>query len=141
MNAIEIIVRGILIKDNHLLVCQGIGKDYFYLPGGHIEFFETEKEALHREWEEELGCDCQIDKFLSHFEDFFMDDRQRKHHEYTFLYAVSCEALSLEKPLPQCEPHIKFHWIPLNQLPTCLLLGEKIKSFLLQNLCNKDSNS
>ena len=138
MNAIEVIVRGVLIKNNHLLVCQGVGKDYVYLPGGHIEFFESEKEALHREWKEELGCDCQINEFLSHFEDFFVDERQGKHHEHTFLYAVDCEALSLEKPLPQCESHIRFRWIPLNQLSACLLLGEKIKSFLLQNLRNRE---
>ena len=75
---IEIIVRGLLIKDEHLLVCHNAENRYAYLPGGHVEFWETREQALQREWQEELACSCHIEKYLQSFEDRFADAIRRR---------------------------------------------------------------
>lgn len=114
MNTIEVIARGLLIKENNLLVCKAKNSDYVYLPGGHIAFWETAEEALHREWNEELACDCIVQKYLTHFEERFVVD-DTKHHEYTFLFRVDCKSLSLTEPLPHPEENLFFEWIPLDR--------------------------
>lgn len=131
MNTIEVIARGVLIKNEHLLVCQPIGKDYIYLPGGHIEFFETAQKALLREWQEELNCSCEIVSLLSFFENCFVDSAQQKHHEYTLLYQIKCDKLQPNKFVNSNESHISFKWIALKNLSLENLLPKNIQNFLI----------
>lgn len=113
---IEIIVRGLLVKDEHLLVCHNAENRYAYLPGGHVEFWETREQALMREWQEELACDCHVGKFLWSFEDRFVDAKGEKFHEYAYLYQVTCDTLSVNRPLPHPEPNLFFEWVPLSEV-------------------------
>ena len=131
-NVIEIIVRGLLIKDNHLLVCHNTENLYSYLPGGHVEFWETCEQALQREWQEELACDCQIEKYLRHFESRFTDVNGEKHHEYTFLYQSSCYVLAVQRPLPHPEHDLLFEWIPLNRVKSSNLLPTSVLDYVLE---------
>ena len=52
---IETIARGVCVVDGRLLLCKAKGGRTTYLPGGHIEFGETGREALVREMREETG--------------------------------------------------------------------------------------
>ena len=45
---IETIARGVCIVDGKILLCRAKGGKSTYLPGGHIEFGETGREALVR---------------------------------------------------------------------------------------------
>lgn len=51
----EVIARGLLIMHGRVLLCRNLGKNYFYLPGGHVEFGEPAAAALEREFLEETG--------------------------------------------------------------------------------------
>ena len=133
MNTIEIIVRGVLIKDGYLLVCRPVGKAYCYLPGGHVEFFETAQEALQREWQEELNYSCEIGSFLKVFEERFIDSNQQKHHEYTFLYQVDCLELQANLEVKSNESFIQFEWVPLNDLQQYPLLPKSMQTFLIDS--------
>ena len=133
MNTIEIIARGLLIKDCYLLVCRPVDKGYIYLPGGHVEFFETAKEALQREWREELNCSCEVGSFLKVFEERFIDSNQRKHHEYTFLYQVDCSELQPTLEVKSNESLIRFEWVPLNDLQKYPLLPKGMQTFLIDS--------
>ncbi len=132
MNTIEVIARGLLIKENHLLVCQKVNTNYIFLPGGHIEFYETAEKALHREWNEELDCDCVIQKYLTHFEERF-EVGIEKHHEYTFLYQVECASLSIDKLLPHPEAHLFFSWLPLDKKLSLPLYPESTLKYIYEN--------
>ncbi|MED1478413.1 NUDIX domain-containing protein, partial [Bacillus pseudomycoides] len=57
-NPFHHLVRGIFIKDSKVLLAQAKGYTNTFLPGGHIEFGESSKDALIREIEEELGRFC-----------------------------------------------------------------------------------
>ena len=52
---IETIARGVCVRDGKLLVCRAKGAKSCYLPGGHVEFGETGRQALVREMAEETG--------------------------------------------------------------------------------------
>lgn len=58
--------RALILEDNKVLLIHRFkdGKEYFVLPGGHIEENESEEEALIREIKEETNLDAQIDKKL-----------------------------------------------------------------------------
>jgi len=131
MNAIEVIARGVLIKDGYLLVCQPINKDYSYLPGGHVEFFETAQDALQREWQEELNCSCEVGAFLNFFEERFTDSNQQNHHEYTFLYRVNCALLCGNEDVKSNQTHISFKWVPVKDLHKHPILPKSMQAYLI----------
>ena len=131
MNTIEVIARGVLIKDGYLLVCRPVGKNYCYLPGGHVEFFETAQEALQREWQEELDCSCEVGSFLNFFEERFTDSDERKHHEYTFLYRVNCASLHANEDVKSNQAHIAFEWVPVKDLRKHPLLPKSMQTYLI----------
>jgi 8-oxo-dGTP pyrophosphatase MutT (NUDIX family) len=58
--------RALIIDKEKVLLLHRFknGKEYFVLPGGHIEENETEEEALIREIKEETNLDIQVDKKL-----------------------------------------------------------------------------
>ena len=127
---IEIIARGLLIKDDHLLVCHNVQNLYAYLPGGHVEFGETREQALQREWQEELACNCHVGKFLQFFEDRFTDIKGEKFHEYAYLYQVSCDVLSLNQPLPHPESNLFFEWVPLSEIKQRRILPTPMRDYV-----------
>jgi 8-oxo-dGTP diphosphatase len=48
-------VRGIILKDKHILLVTGHNATFYWIPGGGVEGGESIVEALHREIKEELG--------------------------------------------------------------------------------------
>lgn len=133
MHAIETIVRGVCVKDGHLLVYQNTNFGYICLPGGHVEFWEPMTNALRREWSEEVGCDCEVGKFLNFFEERY-EGSDGKRHEYAFLYEASCGTLEINEPLKQQEPHIALQWMPLNEFPDCNFVSKAQQKFLCEYL-------
>lgn len=53
-------VGGLLVRDNKVLLQKHREKEEFYIIGGHITSLETAKDALKREFKEELGADIGI---------------------------------------------------------------------------------
>ena len=60
------ISRALILDNNKILLIHRFkdGREYFVLPGGHIEEGESEEEALIREIKEETNFATQIDKHL-----------------------------------------------------------------------------
>ena len=133
MNLIETIVRGVCVKDNHLFVYQNTNFGYICLPGGHVEFWEPMTESLRREWNEEVGYDCEVGKFLNFFEERYETPNGRR-HEYLFLYEVPCNTLDVYKPLERKEPHIALQWMPLEEFPHCNFVSKAQQTFLCEHL-------
>ena len=69
---IETIARGVCVMDGKVLLCRAKGGKSSYLPGGHIEFGETGRQALVREVKEELGVASSAGAFLGAAENYFM---------------------------------------------------------------------
>ena len=109
---IETIARGVLVKDGHLLVCQPAGGGRCYLPGGHIEFRETARQALVREIREELGREAVAGEFLAVAENAFVQ-KGEAHCEINLVFRLEIPALAAPPEVPEAaEAWIAFRWIP-----------------------------
>lgn len=83
MKELLIRCRGIIINDNKLLVVKHSGgRDFYALPGGHLDYGENPKECIERELIEELGVKPIIGRLLfvytytkeeRHFVEFFFE--------------------------------------------------------------------
>ena len=85
------IVLGIVKKDNKVLVSKGydrIKNETFYRSiGGGIEFLENSRDALKREFKEELNIEISVGDFLGISENIFTYNG-KKAHELILFYDV-----------------------------------------------------
>ena len=103
---IETIARGVCIREGKLLLCRAKGGRTTYLPGGHIEFGETGRQALVREVKEELGLDAQTGKFLGVVENAF-EQHGKPHAEINLVYEL---ILPPDAEIAAREDWIAFEW-------------------------------
>lgn len=119
-NKICIIARAVIIKNDKLLVCVGKNKEYFFLPGGHVEHSESIAHALVRELKEELGFESSIKRFLgvfeSSFEPVYKNIKKTCHtHEINFIFEVDISNLEPHLIPQSPEDHTFFEWIDLKK--------------------------
>ncbi len=112
---IEILVRGVCVKEGKLLVCQSKGAANTYLPGGHVEFGERAGAGLVREIQEELGVKANVKEFLGAVEHTFIQ-KGKRHCEINLMFRMDIPRLSPGAVPEACEHWIAFKWIPLSAL-------------------------
>lgn len=85
------VVLGIAKRNNKILVSEGhdeVKNEVFYrCIGGGIEFLETSKDALKREYKEELNIDVNVGEFLGISENIFVYNGKNA-HELILFYTV-----------------------------------------------------
>lgn len=123
---IEIIARGSLICGSKVLLCQNLKHEYFYLPGGHVEFGESAAGALAREFLEECGLRVRVVNLALVAEGVF-STKKRHHHELNLVFHVEQGGASgaanvasnptSHRPVRSLEPGIAFAWIELAAIP------------------------
>ena len=119
---IETIARGVCIADGKLLLCRAKGGSSTYLPGGHIEFGETGREALVREMREETGLAAKCGRFLGVTENKFLQ-HGKPHAEINLVYAMTVDDLDVSAK----EDWIEFRWCPLAELDKANLLPAEFR--------------
>ena len=99
---IEVIARGVCVVEGNILLCRAKGGTTTYLPGGHVEFGETGRQALVREIKEELGLESSTGAFLGVVENSFLQ-HGKPHAEINLVYQLTLEtpaSSAIAKPLP-----------------------------------------
>lgn len=124
---IEPIARAVILLGDDIVLCQAVGKDWYYLPGGHIEYGETARAAIVREMGEELGVTVRVGEFLGGAENQFVQDG-KEHHEINLIFSA---ALS-DQPLQSKEDHIQFVRVPLKTLSGITILPKPLHAALLR---------
>ena len=88
------IALGLAIRDNKLLVSEGFDKvkneTFYRCLGGGIEFMEKSKDALKREFLEEINSNIIVKDFLGVSENMFTFNG-KKAHELIFLYSIDID--------------------------------------------------
>lgn len=87
--------RAIIQEDNKLLVVRHTGKDYYSLPGGHLDFGESIKNCIEREIIEELGVKPEIGKLL--YVNSFVNDTIKQYVEFFFEITNTKDFRDIEK--------------------------------------------
>ena len=113
---IEVIARGVCVRDGKILLCRAKGGSSTYLPGGHIEFGETGREALVREIDEELGLKATTGEFLGVVENSF-EQHGKPHAEINLVYEL---AIPADRQVAAREDWIEFEWRDLSKLDDLL---------------------
>ena len=128
---IETIARGVCVSNGTVLLCLPKDRSYSYLPGGHIEFGETGREALVREMKEETGLDATAGDLLGVVESSFVQKGER-HCEINLIYRMSLvSSLSSSSPLSALEDWICFDWVDCDKIDSANLLPPEMKPYCL----------
>ena len=128
---IETIARGVCVKDGKVLLCLPKDRSYSYLPGGHIEFGETGREALVREMKEETGLDAPAGELLGVVESSFVQKGER-HCEINLIYEMKIreQGTGNREQVKSCEDWICFDWVDCDKLDSANLLPHEMVGFL-----------
>ena len=124
---IETIARGVCILGGKVLLCLPKDRSYSYLPGGHIEFGETGREALVREMKEETGLDATAGDLLGVVESSFVQ-KGEKHCEINLIYRMEVRGGEGEK-VRSCEDWICFDWVDCDKIDSANLLPPEMKPY------------
>ena len=116
-NTIEVIARGVCVMDGQILLCHGKKSRLTYLPGGHVEFGETARQALVREMAEESGRESEAGRFLGCCEHAFIQNGET-HAEINLVFELTVEGISPQGQVEAAEDWIGFRWHPLDTLST-----------------------
>lgn len=112
---VEILARGVCVRDGMLLVCRTGKAPRTYLPGGHVEFGEAAREGLRREVREELGCGSRVGRFLGVIEHSFVQ-KGKPHHEVNLVFEMTVRGLRSSDAVESEEKHLSFKWVRLSRL-------------------------
>ncbi|MDF3033587.1 MAG: mismatch repair protein MutT [Alphaproteobacteria bacterium] len=142
-NDIHVLSRAVIIIDGHILLAYDprstpnhyyeLNASFYYLPGGHIEFKESARDATLREIQEETGYTACYERFLGvieHAWNFSGDEVYCHTHEINLIFKVHIQGLNPTITISQKEDHVAFRWIPLTEINTIDLRPAPLKSLL-----------
>ena len=86
--AVNVVVRGLMFKEDRLLVTQWRNNGVSFGIGGRVDFGESVVDAIHREVREETGAEITINKLLYFSEQTFVSDRGVHYHELGWYFWV-----------------------------------------------------
>jgi len=104
---IELISRGVLYMNDKILLCHRKWAWNTFLPGGHIDEGESAKEALRREFLEEIGERVEVRDLLGVVEHKF-ENRRSMTYELNLLFLVGLGENKNLADIKSREPHIEF---------------------------------
>jgi mutator protein MutT len=121
MNNFNIRVYGLLINDkNQILISDERRSNFLFtkFPGGGLEFGEGIKEALVREFQEELALDIKVGELFYFNEHFQQSAFNPRHQLFTFYYLVHTDfnaSIGMESyDIPLIEDGEKQRWANIN---------------------------
>ncbi len=132
-NSFEVIVRALILRNNKILVCKRKDKDYYFLPGGHVEFGETAKEAIIREIKEERGRTLKNVSFIGIVENNY-EEEFIEHHEINIIFEAEEE--ESEKPM-SAENHLIFKFLDYNSFKEKNIEPNILKTKIIEYINDK----
>lgn len=142
-------VAGILLYNNKVLFQRSKEEDYWFMPGGRVEFHEAAEESLKREMLEEFNTEVTVSRLVWVIENFFELDH-KKFHEIGLFYLINLSDDHLltyhDDEFVGTEDEFVNKWINLNEIDNYNIVPEFIKSSLktieeqdrIEHIINRD---
>lgn len=117
-------VGGLLVRDSKVLLQKHREREEYYIIGGHMLSMETTKDALRREFKEELGVGIGVDRLMAVAEAFYLWEGT-PWHQVCFYYKVHLEdegsmpmdgVIHGHDELDGQQFELDFCWVPLDRL-------------------------
>ncbi|MDH4199765.1 MAG: NUDIX domain-containing protein [Spirochaetia bacterium] len=126
---IRIRVAGIYIRDNKILLVKHrkFNQEYYLLPGGGQHTGESARQALIREWKEELDVEITPGEFLFLGESIPPDINGRKH---VCQMVFSIDQISGDVHLHLDETLIDVSWMDIDEIPKIRLYPQCVEQIL-----------
>ncbi|MBO5023828.1 MAG: NUDIX domain-containing protein [Clostridia bacterium] len=125
---------GVLLRNGKILVQRERDGEEYALPGGSIEFGETSKQALVREYAQETGADVSCGRLLW-IEESFRRDGGKKTSELNFYYMVELSGEGIPdtgKFMPQKDnERVLYGWLPLENIDKVKIYPEFLGNEIL----------
>ena len=136
-------VKAIILHEGKVLLnrCRDANNgEYFSLPGGGQEQFETMTDAIHRECLEETGYSVEPVRFAALMEEICLDPFIREHYlqyAHKMLHIFLCKLTSTERaePTEADDLQLSSEWIPITDIPRINLLPKELLPWTLPGLC------
>lgn len=109
----EVIARALIKKENKILLCRSVSRDYYFFPGGHVELGEISSDALIREMKEERGSDVKNLKFIGLIENIY-NEKENTKYEINIVFEAEEENSDIETVTK--EDHIEFEFLSLEEI-------------------------
>ncbi|OGZ44363.1 MAG: hypothetical protein A2719_04875 [Candidatus Ryanbacteria bacterium RIFCSPHIGHO2_01_FULL_45_22] len=137
-NHIELIARAVVIDNNAILLCRPKAGDYYYFPGGHVDFDEDSVTALKRELKEEADVDVSETRFIGVWENSFFQNSFHKQPEQKHELNLLFEAKLASSDIKNMEDHIESGWVSLEEFKKARVLPVLLKEKIIQWMKDKE---
>jgi len=127
--------QGLLMRDGCVLLQSDTREKYadggYATPGGQVRFGETAAQALARRFKQETGYEITVGNLAWTEENFYTWEGKAIQQVALMFHLHVCELLP-EKDFfgAQDAPHLRFHWVPLEQLDSMTVYPENLRELL-----------
>ena len=118
--AVNVVVRGLMFKKDHLLVTQWKNDGIVFGIGGRVDFGESVVDAVRREVREEIGAEITIKKLLYFNEQTFVSNRGVHYHELGWYFWVEPdrEICALDEVIQNPDhPDLMIRYLKVDDVP------------------------
>ncbi len=130
----EVIARVLIRKDEKILLCKSVTRDYYFFPGGHVELGEISHEAAIREMKEERGSVLKNLKFIGLIENIYPEKGKAK-YEINIVFEGEEENDDVENVTK--EDHISFEFLTLDDIKSSDIRPVPLKEEIIKYLEEK----
>lgn len=126
--------KAIIIHNNQVLLnkcCDVYNGDYYSLPGGGQETYETMEEAVVRECLEETGYAVAPERFAALCEEicdseFFRENYPDYAHKMLHIFVCRLTSEEIQPPTETDDMQVGIEWVDMDKLPALRLLPKAL---------------
>ena len=131
---IHVVSRAVIIQEGYILLSRTthLDRNFYFLPGGHVEHGESAYETVTRELKEETGFDLHVKHYLGCLEHKFEAFTGCCHtHEYNFIFEAE-GVPHFDEPITEEGSGIQSIWVHLSNWDQLNFHPQSLAGFIME---------